>query len=76
MGARSAGPNLADLIAEPGTARAGGDADLIDVLGSAYAASDGDPRTSWTAPQNIVQHRTAGNLTLKLPARRTSPPCG
>ncbi|WP_454786470.1 alpha-(1-_3)-arabinofuranosyltransferase domain-containing protein [Mycobacterium antarcticum] len=61
------GPNLADLIAEPGTARAGGDADLIDVLGSAYAASDGDPRTSWTAPQNIVQHRTAGNLTLKLP---------
>lgn len=61
------GPNLADLIAEPGTARAGGDADLIDVLGSAYAASDGDPRTAWTAPQNIVQHRTAGNLTLKLP---------
>ena len=61
------GPNLADLIAQPGTTRAGGDADLIDVLGSAYAASDGDPRTSWTAPQNIVQHRTGGNLTLKLP---------
>ncbi|MET0473774.1 MAG: alpha-(1-_3)-arabinofuranosyltransferase [Mycobacterium sp.] len=62
------GPNLADLIAQPGTARTGGDADLIDVLGSAYAASDGDPRTSWTAPQNIVQHRTAANLTMKLPA--------
>jgi arabinofuranan 3-O-arabinosyltransferase len=61
------GPNLADLIAQPGTARTGGDADLIDVLGSAYAASDGDPRTSWTAPQNIVQHRTGANLTLKLP---------
>ncbi|BBZ26239.1 membrane protein [Mycolicibacterium madagascariense] len=61
------GPNLADLIAEPGAARALGDADLIDVLGSAYAASDGDPRTSWTAPQNIVQYRTSANLTLKLP---------
>jgi arabinofuranan 3-O-arabinosyltransferase len=62
------GPNLADLIAAPGTARTLGDADVIDVLGSAYAAGDGDPRTSWTAPQNIVQHRTAANLTLKLPA--------
>ena len=61
------GPNLADLVAEPGTARTLGDADVIDVLGSAYAAGDGDPRTSWTAPQNIVQHRTAANLTLKLP---------
>lgn len=61
------GPNLADLIAQPGAARTGGDADLIDVLGSAYAASDGDPRTSWTAPQDVVQHRTGANLTLKLP---------
>jgi len=61
------GPNLADLIAQPNSARALGDADVIDVLGSAYAASDGDPRTSWTAPQNIVQQRTAANLTLKLP---------
>ncbi|MEU0497292.1 DUF3367 domain-containing protein [Mycobacterium sp. NPDC006124] len=61
------GPNLADLIAQPNTARTLGDADVIDVLGSAYAAGDGDPRTSWTAPQNIVQQRTAANLTLKLP---------
>ncbi|MCV7136844.1 DUF3367 domain-containing protein [Mycobacterium hodleri] len=61
------GPNLADLVAQPNTARTLGDADVIDVLGSAYAASDGDPRTSWTAPQNIVQQRTAANLTLKLP---------
>lgn len=61
------GPNLADLIAQPGTVRTGGDADLIDVLGSAYAASDGDPRTSWTAPQNVVQHRTGANLVMKLP---------
>ncbi len=64
------GPNLADLISQPGTTRASGDADPIDVLGSAYAATDGDPRTAWTAPQRVVQHRTPPNLTLKLPAAR------
>jgi arabinofuranan 3-O-arabinosyltransferase len=61
------GPRLADLIAMPGTARATGDADPIDVLGSAYAAADGDPNTAWTAPQNVVQFKTAPSLTLKLP---------
>jgi arabinofuranan 3-O-arabinosyltransferase len=62
------GPNLADLVAAPGAARALGDADPIDVLGSAYAAADGDPGTAWTAPQNVVQHKTPPTLTLKLPA--------
>ncbi len=62
------GPNLADLISQPGTTRASGDADPIDVLGSAYAATDGDPRTAWTAPQRVVQYRTPPNLTIKLPA--------
>ena len=61
------GPHLADLIAEPGTTRARGDADLIDVDGSAYAATDGDPRTAWTAPQNVVQHKSAPTLTVTLP---------
>ncbi|MGB3484692.1 MAG: alpha-(1-_3)-arabinofuranosyltransferase, partial [Mycobacterium sp.] len=61
------GPDLADLIREPGTTRADGDADSFDVLGTAYAAADGDPRTSWTAPQGVVQHRTAPTLTLTLP---------
>jgi arabinofuranan 3-O-arabinosyltransferase len=61
------GPNLADLIAPPGAARTGGDADVIDVLGSAYAASDGDPRTAWTAPQRVTQYRSAPNLELRLP---------
>jgi len=61
------GPNLADLIAEPGTTRSHGDADLIDVDGSAYAATDGDPRTAWTAPQNVVQHKSAPTLTVTLP---------
>ncbi|OBH27798.1 hypothetical protein A5692_23880 [Mycobacterium sp. E342] len=61
------GPKLADLVAEPGTTRARGDSDLVDVLGSAYAATDGDPATAWTAPQRVVQHKTAPTLTLTLP---------
>jgi arabinofuranan 3-O-arabinosyltransferase len=61
------GPKLADLIAAPGAARALGDSDPIDVLGSAYAAADGDPHTAWTAPQRVVQHKTPPTLTLKLP---------
>ena len=61
------GPRLADLIAEPGRTRAHGDADLIDILGSAYAATDGDPRTSWTAQQNVVQHGASPTLTVTLP---------
>ena len=61
------GPNLADLIRQPGTIRAAGDSDPIDVLGSVYAATDGDPRTAWTAPQRVVQHRTPPTLTLTLP---------
>jgi arabinofuranan 3-O-arabinosyltransferase len=61
------GPKLADLVAQPGATRASGDADVIDVEGSAFAAADGDPRTSWIAPQNVVHDRTPANLTLKLP---------
>ncbi len=61
------GPKLADLIRQPNTTGADGDADPIDVLGSSYAATDGDPRTAWTAPQRVVQHKTPPNLTLKLP---------
>ncbi len=65
------GPHLADLIAQPRTTRAAGDSDPIDVLGSAYAATDGDPGTSWTAPQRTVQPHTPPLLTLTLPSRRT-----
>ena len=61
------GPQLTDLIAQPGTARAHGNADLIDVQGSAYAAADGDVRTAWTAPQGVAQHQAAPTLTVTLP---------
>ncbi|WP_206428599.1 alpha-(1-_3)-arabinofuranosyltransferase [Mycolicibacterium stellerae] len=64
------GPHLADLIRQPGTARAEGDSDPIDVLGSVYAATDGDPRTAWTAPQRVAQFHTPPTLTLKLPSAR------
>jgi arabinofuranan 3-O-arabinosyltransferase len=70
------GPNLADLVSQPGTTSASGDSDPIDVLGSAYAATDGDPRTSWTAPQRVVQYHTPPNLTLKLPAPAEVAACG
>jgi arabinofuranan 3-O-arabinosyltransferase len=61
------GPKLADLIAEPNTTRAQGDSDVVDILGSAYAATDGDPATAWTAPQRVVQHKSPPTLTLALP---------
>ena len=37
------------------------------MLGAAYAATDGDPATAWTAPQRVVQHKTPPTLTLTLP---------
>ncbi|WP_180338864.1 alpha-(1-_3)-arabinofuranosyltransferase domain-containing protein [Mycobacterium ulcerans] len=61
------GPKLADLIAQPDTTRARGDSDGLEVLGSAYAATDGDRATSWTAPQRVVQRKTPPTLTLTLP---------
>jgi arabinofuranan 3-O-arabinosyltransferase len=61
------GPKLADLITEPNVTVAHGDSDTVDVLGSAYAAGDGDPATAWTAPQRVVQHKTPPTLTLMLP---------
>ncbi|WP_428342735.1 alpha-(1-_3)-arabinofuranosyltransferase domain-containing protein [Mycobacterium sp.] len=62
-----AGPQLAELVAEPDTTQAHGDSDSVDVLGAAYAATDGDPTTAWTAPQRVVQHKTPPTLTLTLP---------
>ncbi|HEY2086791.1 MAG TPA: DUF3367 domain-containing protein [Mycobacterium sp.] len=61
------GPKLAGLVAEPDTTQAHGDSDLVDVLGAASAATDGDPATAWTAPQRVVQHKTPPTLTLTLP---------
>jgi arabinofuranan 3-O-arabinosyltransferase len=61
------GPNLANLLADPTAIRARGDSDVLDVLGSAFAAADGDPRTAWTAPQRVVQHKSPPTLIVTLP---------
>lgn len=61
------GPQLRDLITQPGTTTASGSADLIDLRGSSYAATDGDPGTAWTAPQNSVLREHLPSLVIKLP---------
>ncbi|MGK2882639.1 MAG: alpha-(1-_3)-arabinofuranosyltransferase domain-containing protein [Mycobacterium sp.] len=61
------GPALAELVRQPATAVATGDADLIDIQGSAWAATDGDPRTAWTAPQRVTQNRSPATLIITLP---------
>src|SRR3984957_19891072 len=61
------GPRPAHLGRPPDTTRAHGDSDLVDVLGAASAATDGDPATAWTAPQRVVQHKTPPTLTITLP---------
>ncbi|MCV7106950.1 alpha-(1-_3)-arabinofuranosyltransferase [Mycolicibacterium chitae] len=61
------GPALSDLVRQPDTTRADGDSDSFDVLGTAFAAADGDPRTAWTAPQGVVRNHGAPTLTITLP---------
>lgn len=61
------GPQLRDLIQQPGTTVATGDSDVIDPQGSSYAATDGDPGTVWTAPQDSVQRLHLPSLVIKLP---------
>lgn len=61
------GPALAELIREPNTTQGAGDSDSFDIQGTAFAATDGDPLTTWTAAQGVVQHRMAPTLTLTLP---------
>ncbi|KAA0017389.1 alpha-(1-_3)-arabinofuranosyltransferase [Antrihabitans cavernicola] len=63
------GPALESLLAQPDRATATGAADIADVRGSAYAATDGDPKTTWTAPEDSVR-KIAGakpTLTITLP---------
>ncbi|WP_072713615.1 alpha-(1-_3)-arabinofuranosyltransferase [Rhodococcus rhodnii] len=60
-----AGAALDELLATPDHVTATGLADVTDPRGGPAAATDGDPRTSWTAPQSGVG--SAGPLaTLDL----------
>ncbi|WP_280449024.1 alpha-(1-_3)-arabinofuranosyltransferase [Nocardia brasiliensis] len=63
------GPALEALLTDPGRPVARGQADVGDLRGAAFAATDGDPRTSWTAPEDSVRALTGPKptLTLELP---------
>jgi arabinofuranan 3-O-arabinosyltransferase len=63
------GPALEALLSDHSRPVARGQGDVGDLRGSAFAATDGDPRTSWSAPEDSVRNPTGGKptLTLELP---------
>ncbi|WP_232236074.1 alpha-(1-_3)-arabinofuranosyltransferase [Nocardia sp. BMG51109] len=63
------GPALESLLTDPDRPIARGEAEVGDLRGSAFAATDGDPRTSWTAPEETVRTPDGPKptLTLELP---------
>ncbi len=63
------GPALESLLTDPRLPVARGKADVGDLRGSAFAATDGDPRTSWIAPEETVRAKTGAKptLTIQLP---------
>ncbi|MEV6096629.1 alpha-(1-_3)-arabinofuranosyltransferase [Nocardia sp. NPDC051981] len=64
------GPALEALLTDQDRPIARGRADVGDPRGSALAATDGDPRTSWTAPETTVRNPAGPKptLTIELPA--------
>ncbi len=62
-------PQLEALLAQPGRPVASGESDVGDLRGSAFAATDGDERTSWTASQSSIDTPagTQPTLTISLP---------
>ncbi|MEU7142109.1 alpha-(1-_3)-arabinofuranosyltransferase [Nocardia sp. NPDC046473] len=63
------GPALEALLTDHDRPVARGKADVGDLRGAAFAATDGDPRTSWTAPEDSVRTLTGAKptLTIELP---------
>ncbi|MEV0028844.1 alpha-(1-_3)-arabinofuranosyltransferase [Nocardia sp. NPDC050793] len=63
------GPALEALLTDDSRPVARGKADVGDLRGSAFAATDGDIRTSWTAPEDSVRNLTGPKptLTIELP---------
>ncbi|MFI9405320.1 alpha-(1-_3)-arabinofuranosyltransferase [Nocardia sp. NPDC052316] len=64
------GPALEALLTDHDRPIARGKADVGDLRGAAFAATDGDPRTTWTAPEDSVRVLTGAKptLTIELPA--------
>lgn len=62
------GPALEELVDRSDRVVARGDADVVDMQGSAFALTDGDPRTSWTAEESSLERGAPRpSLTLELP---------
>ncbi|MCX4096313.1 alpha-(1-_3)-arabinofuranosyltransferase family protein [Nocardia sp. alder85J] len=63
------GPALAALLTDHDRPVARGRADVGDLRGSAFAATDDNNATSWTAPEETVRDRTGAKptLTIELP---------
>ncbi|MBH5145638.1 alpha-(1-_3)-arabinofuranosyltransferase [Rhodococcus erythropolis] len=62
------GNALEDLLSVPGRITASGSSDIGDTRGSAFAATDGDARTTWSAPQSTTEPGgPKPTLTLNLP---------
>ncbi len=63
------GPALEGLLTDPLRPVARGKADVGDLRGSAFAATDGNPRTSWIAPEEAVRNRSGDKptVTIQLP---------
>ncbi|GAA4751617.1 alpha-(1-_3)-arabinofuranosyltransferase [Gordonia alkaliphila] len=62
------GSALNQLLAEPGRMTAEGPSAVTDVRGSATAAVDGDPQTTWIAPEPTDRASRYPTLTVRLPA--------
>nr|WP_233434579.1 alpha-(1->3)-arabinofuranosyltransferase [Nocardia yamanashiensis] len=60
------GPALANLLTDRDRPVARGQSDVGDPRGSAFAATDGDPRTSWIAPETSVRNPTGAKPTLVI----------
>ncbi|WP_067978611.1 alpha-(1-_3)-arabinofuranosyltransferase [Nocardia caishijiensis] len=60
------GPALEALLTDPTRPVARGKADVADLRGAAFAATDGDPRTTWTAPEATVRGLAGAKPTLVL----------
>ncbi|WP_435826171.1 alpha-(1-_3)-arabinofuranosyltransferase [Nocardia asteroides] len=60
------GPALEALLTDHTRPVARGKADVGDLRGAAFAATDGDPKTTWTAPEDTVRSPAGGKPTLVL----------
>ncbi|MDJ0359476.1 DUF3367 domain-containing protein [Rhodococcus sp. H29-C3] len=62
-------PELESLLSQPGRPVATAASDVGDLRGSAFAVTDGDDRTSWTAPTKSIEKQagTQPTLTVNLP---------